>query len=200
MNTPDDPDFDDLPADDDELSRDWRAASDEMPPPALDAGIRRAAHKSTRRPRWHAPLATAAVVVLGMGLLFEAQNPRRNESGAPAPTAAPAQYDARENIPAAPAPQQPRAMEQTQRPATQMKKAPTADRMAPSSALAQESAEAERQPAPEPIAASAWIARIRALKENGETRRAAQSLQAFRERYSSHAVPADLRGLIEPEQ
>ena len=59
-----------------ELSRRYRAASDQAPPAALDALIRAAAHsaatpaRSVWRRKWGAPLALAASVVLGLGVVL----------------------------------------------------------------------------------------------------------------------------------
>ena len=61
---------------DPELSRRYRAASDQAPPAALDALIRAAAHsaatpaRSVWRRKWGAPLALAASVVLGLGVVL----------------------------------------------------------------------------------------------------------------------------------
>lgn len=61
---------------DPELSRRYRAVSDQAPPAALDELIRAAAHsaatpaRSVWRRKWGAPLALAASVVLGLGVVL----------------------------------------------------------------------------------------------------------------------------------
>ena len=61
---------------DPELSRRYRAASDQAPPAALDELIRAAAHRaatpvrSSWQRKWGAPLALAASVVLGLGVVL----------------------------------------------------------------------------------------------------------------------------------
>lgn len=63
-------------AGDSPLSRRYRAASREVPPPELDAAVLAAAraavvHAPRRRARWQLPLAAAATVVLGVSLVSQ---------------------------------------------------------------------------------------------------------------------------------
>ncbi len=81
-----------------ELSLHYRAASTEMPPPALGRALRAAAAEAVATPpkRWHrkwgAPLAMAASVVLGLGMVLRValERPDLHPAPAPVPYSAPA--------------------------------------------------------------------------------------------------------------
>ena len=92
--------------DDDVLSRRYRAASNETPPPAVDAAIRSAARASlatdgdTKRPRranWQTPAAVAAVVLLSVSLVLRINEVPQGASddAAPSSPAAPAEAQRR---------------------------------------------------------------------------------------------------------
>lgn len=71
---PDDRLLDEFLAGRSEVSRAYRAASDDTAPPALDAAVLQMAREAARRPplrnaRWRLPLAAAAVLVLSFGSL-----------------------------------------------------------------------------------------------------------------------------------
>lgn len=72
-----------------ELSRHYRAASAEMPPPSLGRALRAAAAQAVAAPprRWHrkwgAPLAMAASVVLGLGVVLRVALERPDLQPAP---------------------------------------------------------------------------------------------------------------------
>ncbi len=79
-----------------ELSRHYRAASAELPPPALGRSLRAAAAQAVAAPpaswqrKWGAPLAMAASVVLGLGMVLRVALERPDLQPASAPVSAPA--------------------------------------------------------------------------------------------------------------
>ena len=81
-----------------ELSRHYRAASAEMPPPALGRAIRAAAAQALAAPlgrwqrKWGLPLAMAASVVLGLGMVLRVALERPDLEPAPVSAAATAPY------------------------------------------------------------------------------------------------------------
>lgn len=83
-----------------ELSRHYRAASAEMPPPALGRVLRSAAAQAvTTAPRpwhrkWGPPMAMAASVVLGLGMVLRVALERPDFQATPAPVSASAPVSA----------------------------------------------------------------------------------------------------------
>ena len=86
----------------------YRRTANDAPPPAIDAAILAAAHRAVSRPpprrafaRWTVPLATAAVIVLSVGvtlrLLFEPERETPVSAAAPAEVAPPAAEAARQS-------------------------------------------------------------------------------------------------------
>lgn len=79
-----------------ELSRHYRAASAEMPPPASGRALRAAAAEALAAPprgwhrKWGAPLAMAASVVLGLGMVLRVALERSDLQPTPALSSAPA--------------------------------------------------------------------------------------------------------------
>lgn len=87
---------DELPIDG-AIDRAYRRAANDAPPPALDAAILAAAHRAVNRPaprrafaRWTVPVATAAVIVLSVGVALQLLPDAERES--PVSAAAPAEF------------------------------------------------------------------------------------------------------------
>jgi hypothetical protein len=118
MSEPHDQELEDHLAGKSEVSRLYRTAPAEEPPPALDARIKAAARVglTLRRPRWMLSLSVAAVLMLSISVLLRMQqegvSPIPTEEAVPAPAAtfqapvesAPASIESEARSSAAPAP------------------------------------------------------------------------------------------------
>jgi hypothetical protein len=170
---------------DEKVSAGYRALGGEAPPRALDEAVLAAAR---RRPsRWRVPLSIAAVLVLGVGVTLR-MLPQRPD----AETVALAPQVMETPAPAAPAPSAPSAPSAP---------APAADaaRPAPATAAAgvaaqgRARAEIAAKPAQAELPPQAWLARIAALRKEGRTREADESLAGFKKRYPDYKIPENLR-------
>ena len=144
-----------------ELSRHYRAASAEMPPPALGRAIRAAAAQAVDAPpgrwqrKWGLPLAMAASVVLGLGMVLRAALERPDLQPPPVSATATAPYPPAAEVRGSGSVAMPSAMP-TPEPAVRSRAAPAAaaapavaapapERQSPQQAV---SAEMQRSPAP----------------------------------------------------
>jgi hypothetical protein len=201
----------------------YRHAAAASPAPALDrrllAEAERAAGRRRRR-RWLLPLASAAVVLIGLSLtlrVYELQPAKDPDAGetsgppagkAPAPGADPgtpprSQQEATAGDPA----RQPAESEAVGDPRTRLgvqspepRSQPPApgnsgSKGAPAFPDASMLERSASEPEPQVGEPSAWIARIRALRDAGRIEEAKASLTALRHTYPDYPVPPDLTPL-----
>lgn len=208
---------------DPEITKLYRATRREEPSAELDTRILEQARITARhhRRRWLVPLSSAAVILLGLTLTLQlmeqeptlpdiddylseepskteaiegATGEKKQKAASPVLQAparpelekdslrsremAPAEYDA---APAASGISAPGSMMQDVPPAKLMSE--------PVSSQADETIRPYEEP-------EAWLARISALYEQGETRTAIEEMASFRQHYPDHPVPDTLKKLL----
>jgi hypothetical protein len=206
------------------LSEAYRAASHPEPPPRLDARILAAARAALiqparRRSRWFAwaaPVATSAVLVLGLSLLFSVQ--REAPETLREATPPPAQADAERMRPqAAPAdlaaasapPARARTAERSPAatpdlalpmPAPHAGEAASRASAAPTAAAPAVGADMARLKAAGPAAEppESWLESIRQMIREGRLEEARKSLRELRKRYPDFPLADDLKALEHP--
>lgn len=230
MSNDDDKLLEDYLAGDSELSKRYREETGEekdveTPPPDVDARLRAAARREvragpTRLGRWQAwtaPLATAAVLVLAVGItvlmLKEPGMKQYDAARPPAPTAAQPSAE----TPARPSARDQGAQEASQ-PQAERKSVPAMEerlqyRAAPEARIAAPTRQSD-QGQPDQAASgaamgslqdyradpTAWLARIRTLLAKGDTQAARDDLARFKKRYPNHPIPDDLASLLHNDQ
>lgn len=206
------------------LSALYRRSGDIQPPVELDDAVLDAARRASRRRRWIFPLSTAAILVIGVGLVLRtAMQPEfgthpagipgtltDSPSGAEAEqTPSPAQARRpRADDAAAPAakPQAapPRELtpgllhEERAEPPRTRSKASAAPQVAPEADMGMSVEKAPPRAAPDDLPQAQpepWLTRIRELLLEGRRAEAKQQLAAFRRQYPGYPIPEDLREL-----
>lgn len=181
-----DHDFDDYLEGRSQLSALYRETPQDGPPARVDARVLAAAGGGARsRPRWRVPVALAATLVLGIGLVTLMQRETPEAFAPTEPLSAPLEVQSTGTREAD-------RVQRRQRPSVAPAAAPEAVpgrlEVAPLKSAEPKERLEERIPSPE-----AWLERITELRRQGQTAQAEASLRAFRERYPDYPLvnPAD---------
>jgi type IV secretory pathway VirB10-like protein len=225
MSNEDDKLLEDYLAGDSDLSRRYREeAGGESPPPEIDDRLRAAARREVRagpsrlarwQRTWTAPLATAAVLVLAVGVtLLTLRQPNAPPTPAQSPTAQPQSGAAGSTAPRSQGIQQlqyaPRTEEAAPRSTMSAPQPGAAGAAAPSEGARLRRTAPEKAPAAgSPAAASnlaapkdyqadpgTWLAHVRALAAKGDSEAARDSLVQFTKHYPNYPVPDDLTPVL----
>ena len=188
---------------DERLRRLYGTLPREEPPPALDAAVLAAARRAVARPsfarRWGAPISIAAVLVLVVGVTLEMQREEPGVETSVAPAPAPPAAAPQAPPPAEPA-QAPKAPpERRARPA--VKAIPEAKRAASASADALEGAPAANLSLQKRAVAEmpqAQLERIAKLRAEGKDAEADRALDAFRREHPGYRIDDAMWERVKP--